>query len=204
MSEQQDRAQRPTIGKVALCRALKTTVPTLDIMIAEDPEFPIVEQGGRGRSYQFDLKAVQEHLARRRQEKADREREQAAKLAEGGLGLGDTGEDSGTIAFSPAQRAAMARARRDELKLRREAGQLVVVSELRFALEEAFERLGSKFDSLPEVMARRFNLSPAVVHAMAEFLDDARRQMVDDIEASMQGGEELEGMGGGRRRAAGE
>lgn len=166
------------INRDELARALRCSLPTVSALLKRYPDFPVVERGGLGRAWRFDLPAVIGFLTARREEEAAIASERSELLAQFTLPIGRQDESGQMISIDEEIKLAKLRAlQRDELK---EAGFLVQTHEVRQALERALRRFGTALDSAIDRVARQHNLPEPVKRAIEREFADARAGFVRD------------------------
>lgn len=153
-----------TAGKDALCVALGWSRPRLDRRLKSDPNFPVLEQGGPGVEYEFDVDAVKEYLAGL-----------PALVTPPGVVASHVGE------ATAKQRKDSAQATLLEDRVRIDRGELVERDKMLTDLSTMFARLGKAFDGLPDTVARRLGLPAESGAVIREMVDDMRRGMVEDV-----------------------
>jgi phage terminase Nu1 subunit (DNA packaging protein) len=189
-----DAVDRPFANKGELARVLKMSIPTLNALIAEYPDFPIVARGDNGVAWQFDVAEVVRFLRARReaeQRAAEHKRELFDQLTlpiEGPT----TPSADGSGPLTPAQRLSLARARRQERELALETGFLISTAELRPVLQGTMARLGRFLDTLPGQLGRQCGLGDDVIRVMRGSIEDQRRIFVRDMRAAL---EQEDGLG---------
>ncbi len=150
----------------------------VDRLLERYPDFPIVERGSNGRDYVFDVENVKAWRAAQLEAERRAAAEREDLLGQSSLpGMSDAAEKG----LSGSQQLNFIKAKREEHKLGLETGLLVSTAELRFELDRAFTRLAQRLDALPENLARRFRLSPEIVHAIREDLEAWRKEQVADL-----------------------
>lgn len=178
-------------------RILRTSLPTLDDLMGKYPDFPIERQGSNGVEYLFDADRVVEFLRQKREDEARAAQQRQSLFEQFSLPIDDVAPDEAR-ALTPAQRAALARARLAERKLAIESGLLVSSAEMRQVLTMALGRLGKFLEQLPGQVARDHRLPEEVARAMRSRMDDARRVFVRDLKALLEESEEPEARDGTR------
>jgi phage terminase Nu1 subunit (DNA packaging protein) len=175
------------VNKRELATLLKVSLPTLSEMMRRYADFPVERGGGTGAAYAFDAAKVRAFVAAKR---ADEERasvERAALFEQFRLPVDEVaGEEAKGL--TPAQRFALAKARQTEQKLAREAGFLVLASEVRKGGARVLAQLGAFLDVLPESVCRDLELGPEVALAMRARIDRARERFVDELRAVLERG----------------
>lgn len=159
-------ADRQIVGKKQLCEILGWSRMRLDRRLDEDASFPIEARGTQAGGWQFDVAAVQAHVA------AD---EDAPAVVEDDL---DDVAPAAREAMTARQRRDMAEAHLKEDKLRKMRGELVEASDLRMALSEAVARTSTSLNKLAETLVRRLNLPETAIPIIRQEIDEARRQLV--------------------------
>lgn len=180
-----EQAERLTVNKRELAaRILKCSLPTLDRLLEDYRDFPVIARGSNGVEWEFDPEAVQEFLRQQRaaEERAEEQRKDLFKQFS--LPIDDIAADD-AVNLTPAQRNQLARARLVEQKLARESGFLISTAELRPKLMVAFERLAKQLDALPDQIAREFGLPEEVTRRMRASMNDSRRALVQDIQQAL-------------------
>lgn len=176
----------PTCNKRELARLLPVSLPTLDKMIADNPDFPIEGKGSNGREYEFDLVKVQAWRAA----KLEEERAHASERMSA-LGVFDFGDDAPANS-SPTQMFALARYERERRKLAQEAGLLIDVATLRVRTQPVIMDLALFLDALPDTIGRKLKLTPAMVEEVRVLLEEGRNDFVVNMVASLEPPKELE------------
>lgn len=180
-----EQAERLTVNKRELAaRILKCSLPTLDRLLEDYRDFPVIARGSNGVEWEFDPEAVQEFLRQQRaaEERAEEQRKDLFKQFS--LPIDDIAADD-AVNLTPAQRNQLARARLVEQKLARESGFLISTAELRPKLMVAFERLAKQLDALPDQIAREFGLPEEVTRRMRASMNDSRRALVQDVQQAL-------------------
>lgn len=172
--------QTNEVGKKALAEDLGWSRPTLDKRLDSDPNFPVLQRGGKGGGWKFDPMAVRRYLTG--QGSAPAVDDQAVALAgvvDGTLPTippsGRKTEHSGEA--TATQRYKESQAALNEDRLRRQRGELVEASDMRQALSTALAELKSSMTDLPGIMAKEFGWSERETQSMRTKLEAGMRQM---------------------------
>lgn len=180
-----EQAERLTVNKRELAaRILNCSLPTLDRLLEDYRDFPVITRGSNGVEWEFDPEAVQEFL---RQQRANEQRDaekRADLFKQFSLPIDDLPGNEGAD-LSPKQRAELARARLIEQKVAKESGFLISVSELRPKLSMTFDRLGRALNALPDQISREFGLPEEVTRRIKGAIDDMRRSFVEDMQQAL-------------------
>lgn len=186
-SAEQAAPTRPTINKADLAdKILRCSLPTLDGLLREYPDFPVVKRGSNGVAWEFDAEHVQEFLHQKREAEKRAAAERQELFKQFSLPIDDAPAEAEGL--TPAQRASLARARLLEQKIARESGFLISTAELRPKLQIAFERLAKMLDALPAQIGREFNLPDPVQRRIRVTIEDARRACVGDVSQALRSG----------------
>lgn len=145
-----------------MAKALRISVPTLRALIKRYDDFPVVERGAKGVPWQFDPAAVIAFVRAKREEEAAASAAKDELLAQVSLPLEEVvpPEERG---LSASDRLKNAQAMLKEDEVARQRGFLILKTDLRIALTEAWGQLGQGLQAIPAVVGRRHNLPDAVV-----------------------------------------
>lgn len=172
----------PVIGnKAELARALRCSVPTVNVMLERWSDFPIIERGTNGREYRFDIAGCIDFVQRQR---ADAERDQAERaelFAQ--MTLPDLAPTLEPGAVKASDQLALARVRQMHRREQLENGLLVPTTEVRQVLTGAFTRLRRAMDASITQAARRHHLADAVLRDIVAGFHEAQRAFVADTTA---------------------
>ncbi|GFZ80815.1 hypothetical protein GCM10011497_06660 [Elstera cyanobacteriorum] len=150
------------VNRSEMARILEVSEPTLDRMM--DRGLPVLQRGGNGKPYQFDVEAV---IAWARD---DAEREEAARSAREAdinqlamdLNGGATAEIEGVSpGLSGKARIDAINALLLQDKLAKQRGELVPVEDVRADYQAMFARLRQRLLSLDTLLTRSAGLTPA-------------------------------------------
>ena len=173
-------------GLEETARFFKTTPPTVRSWIREG--CPVKEEGGNGRPYELDLRAVAKW-------RSDRT---AADAAEAEQRLADDdqlrfellGDDAlpDDIAGGPvsakARKEALS-AELDKVRLAKERRDLVNADDIRDRLVETFSTIRDRLMSLPDQMGRQLGLDDDQIAAGAQFIEDMLTDIADEVATVM-------------------
>lgn len=171
---------RLIVNKRELAKALKCSLPTLNELVDRYDDFPVRTQGKNGVEWEFDLAEIIEFLKAKDEAEARAAQERSALFKQLSLPI-DTIAPEGSAELSPSQRRQLAEALSKERKLAIETGLLVEVPQIRQNLQLSIGRLGRLFDTMPQQLAREFNLPEEVMRSMRRRIDDYRRAFVAEI-----------------------
>ena len=176
----------PTVNKIELQKILRITAPTLSHWMTKyDQDFPILEQGGRGRDWSFDVEAVLSFLAEREEEEKAAERERQEAIDQLLLPLGHNGgptleaEPSG---LRPGDLLTLMKVRRLQREEAQACGRLVDSAELTDALHVCFSEMRRHLEAVVRFAADELGLSRESSLDLRNRLHDAMRASVDDFQ----------------------
>jgi phage terminase Nu1 subunit (DNA packaging protein) len=146
-----------TVNRTQLSMELGRSRTWLDQRIATDPDFPILQRGGQGQAYAFDLAAVQAYLQ------------------------GQDTTASKLPAVTSQGRLAEAKARMAEMDVSDRMSKLVDVEGMRALVGKASGDLRMILDKTVGELTRRHGFSVAVEREIAASMG----ALVDDLEADI-------------------
>lgn len=170
------------VNRSEMARILEVSEPTLDRMM--DRGLPVLQRGGNGKPYQFDVEAV---IAWARD---DAEREEAARSAREAdinqlamdLNGGATAEIEGVSpGLSGKARIDAINALLLQDKLAKQRGELVPVEDVRADYQAMFARLRQRLLSLDTLLTRSAGLTPA----QAKIVRDDMRALLTELSAQI-------------------
>ena len=186
------------VNQEEMAKALRISVPTLRALIRRYADFPIRQRGGRGVAWQLDPAEVMAFVRAKRAEEAAVSAAKDELLAQISLPLEEAVPPE-ERALSAGDRLKNAQAMLKEDEVARQRGFLVMKTDMRVTLTEAWAQLGQGLQSIPAIVGRRHNLPDAVVrdirsliaaqqraiHArLAEFLQPGTPATAEEDEAS--------------------
>ena len=174
-----------------LAQQLKCSLPTARRLTVDYPDLPVIERGGVGKPWRFDMAEVVAFLQAKRDEEAAEAAERNEALAQLTLPLRGQDDKGATISLDDQLKAAKLRqVQRDEMK---EARFLVPTLEVRVALERAYRKLGNALDSALDRAMKSHNLPEPLKRSLERDFAEARTAFVKDATEFLQmkeGGDE--------------
>lgn len=174
-------ASVPTCNKRELAKILDVSLPTLDRMIDENPDFPVENRGSNGREYEFDPVKVK---AWRDGKRAETIAAHTARMQ--ALGSFDLGDGTGADAKqTPHELLAHARFEEKRRELQRDAGLLMDVASLRAMQAPVIQAVVTFLDNLPDMIGRKHALAPGMVEDIRADIEEARNDFVERMETAL-------------------
>lgn len=164
-----------TLNRDELAQAMGVSLPTVDRWVRDG--CPVMQRGGNGRPYAFDLgqvKAWRDGIVMEEQADERRRRELIAQQELELLG----GVDDGLTA---KDRRAVMEAELVTNKVRRERGELVESAEVNLMLERLFRTIANNLQLIPSRLEKRLQLSPSVVAELQSAIDDIQEGVAREL-----------------------
>lgn len=170
------------LNKKQLATALNVTEPTIDRYIGRG--MPVAEEGGNGRSYQFQLSDCYAWYCGQRdeQERQTAEADRAAQQMRLALLGGEAGDSE--RALPAKERAQIYEAEQRYLAAARERGRLIPVEKVVDLLESVFMTIRDAVDALPDRLEREAGLNGKQVDAAVVACDDMLMETRRHIETA--------------------
>lgn len=169
------------LNKEELAEALNSSLPTLSRWMSK-PGFPIVQQGGQGKSYIFRLSHVFAWRQAERmseQMRSKQARESIDRLQASFLGL-ETEDPRSQM--TPEMRKKMAEADFAYSRAKHMRKQLVQLEDVQVLLDDLMRTFRDGAESLADRLERELNLSPAALDVVQRAANDTLTAMVARIE----------------------
>lgn len=165
-----------TVNLEEMASTLRVSLPTLRALIKRHDDFPVVAEGRNGVPWQLDPEAVIAFVQRKRDEDAARKAERDDLLAQFSLPVDDMlpAEERGV---SAGERLKIAQAMLKEDEVAKQRGFLVLTSDMRMRLTDAWTPLNQFLQALPSQLGRRHNLPDAVVRDMRRMIETQQREL---------------------------
>jgi phage terminase Nu1 subunit (DNA packaging protein) len=178
-----DHLEDGILNRAQIASALGVSENTITEWISRG--FPVLEHGGNGRAYQFQLSACW-IWARNYQEgeitaRADADRITRAAAAEF-LNLGDEVTAPG---LSPGEHRKLLEAELLQMQVNERRGDLVRVNRLSHSLADVFASVQRAFTTLPDYAELELGLEPAEVQKMQDKCDQSLIDLRLQIEAAI-------------------
>lgn len=165
-----------------LATALQVSLPTMQRLIETYPELPILERGGLGKSWRFELEAAVQFFVDRRAEEEAADAAKNAALAQLILPLKRIDKDGAEISLDDQLKAVRLRkALQDEQVA---AGFLVPTAEIRAALEKVFRQHGQIMKTMINRVCSTHNLPEPVRRALEREVNEARETLLKEFQAT--------------------
>jgi phage terminase Nu1 subunit (DNA packaging protein) len=174
-------AAPPVVSLDEMARLLGISLPTMRDR-TKLPGFPVISKGSNGVPWQLDPAAVTAFLVEQDRQAQEADALRSAALAQYALPIAEdpaTPTVPGTI--NPADRLRMAQALLKEDELARQRAFLVLTTDMRQCLNQAWAPLAAFLTALPGSLSRRHNLPDAVVRDMRNAIDSQRRALVERL-----------------------
>ncbi|MBR0653072.1 terminase small subunit [Roseomonas terrae] len=165
-----------TVNLEEMADKLRISLPTLRRMMRRYPEFPVVAEGSNGVPWQLDPAAVITFVQAKRDEDAAARDQRDDLLSQVSLPMEDLLPEAERI-LSAGERLKLAQAMRVEDDVAKQRGFLVLTSEMRIRLAEAWTPLSQFLAGLPSQLGRRHNLPDAVVRDMRRAIEAQQREL---------------------------
>jgi phage terminase Nu1 subunit (DNA packaging protein) len=171
-----DRASRITVNLEEMASKLGISLTTLREWMRKHPDFPVVAEGRSGIAWQLDPEAVVAFVRSKREEEAEARAARDDQLAQISLPMEDLvpPEERGV---SASERLKMAQAMRVEDEVARQRGFLVLTSDMRTKLTEAWVPLNQFLQALPGQIGRRHNLPDGVIRDIRRLIETQQREL---------------------------
>ena len=165
-----------TVNLEEMAGMLRVSLPTLRALIKRHADFPVVEEGRNGVPWHLDPEAVIAFVKQKREAEAAEKAERDELLAQFRLPVDDVlpAEDRG---ITPAERLKLAQAMRVEDEVAKQRGFLVLTSDMRTRLTDAWTPLNQFLQALPGQIGRRHNLPDAVIRDMRRAIETQQREL---------------------------
>ncbi len=170
------RGRMVTVNLEEMAEKLRISLPTLRKMMRRYDDFPVVAEGSNGVPWQLDPAAVIDFVQAKRDEEAAARGVRDDLLAQVSLPLEELQPETDRVA-SPAERLKIAQAMRVEDEVAKQRGFLVLTSDMRMRLTEAWTPLSQFLAGLPAQLGRRHNLPDAVVRDMRRAIEAQQREL---------------------------
>ena len=178
-----DHLEDGILNRAQIASALGVSENTITEWISRG--FPVLEHGGNGRAYQFQLSACW-IWARNYQEgeitaRADADRITRAAAAEF-LNLGD---ETAAPGLSPGEHRKLLEAELLQMQVNERRGDLVRVGRLGDRLADVFVSVQRSYTTMPDFAERELGLEPLDVQKMQDHCDQALIDLRVQIEAAI-------------------
>lgn len=173
-------------GLEETARFFETTAPTVRSWLRDD--CPVVEEGGNGRPYKFDLYAVANWRSERKAadaKHAEARAETDAQLRLELLGGDELPDNAGGGATSAKQRREILSAELDKVKLAEKRRELVNADAIRDRLVDTFSTIRDRLMSLPDQLGRALGLDDDQIAAGSELIEDILTDLADEAATVM-------------------
>lgn len=165
-----------TVNLEEMADKLRISLPTLRKMLRKYDDFPVVSEGRNGVAWQLDPAAVIDFVQRKREAEAASEAERDDLLAQISLPIEDLlPPEERTLSAADRLKTAQAMLKEDEVA--RQRGHLVLKTDMRARLTEAWVPLTQFLQALPGQVGRRHNLPDAVVRDMRRAIETQQREL---------------------------
>jgi phage terminase Nu1 subunit (DNA packaging protein) len=165
-----------TVNLEEMADKLRISLPTLRKMMRKYPDFPVEAEGSNGVPWHLDPQAVIAFVQAKRDEEAAARDQRDDLLAQVSLPIEELRpEDERTL--SAAERLKVAQAMRVEDEVAKQRGFLVLTSDMRMRLTDAWTPLSQFLAGLPAQLGRRHNLPDAVVRDMRRAIEAQQREL---------------------------
>jgi phage terminase Nu1 subunit (DNA packaging protein) len=165
-----------TVNLEEMAAKLRISLSTLRDWMRRHPDFPIIAEGRSGVPWQLDPAAVIAFVEQKRAEETASKAERSELLAQINLPIEDL-LPAEERALTPAERLKLAQAMSKEDEVARQRGFLVLTSDMRTRLTEAWGPLAQFLNALPGQVGRRHNLPDAVVRDMRRMIETQQREL---------------------------
>jgi phage terminase Nu1 subunit (DNA packaging protein) len=169
------------VNKRELARALAVALPTITGYLDRFDDFPVIQEGEQGREWQFDLIAVRDFLAGKREDEERQAQARQAAVAQFALPIDHVASDPEAAQLTPQQRAALAKARQLERELARESGLLVPTADVRARNAVAITRLNKRLNSFILQLSRKLEWSQATLREVQGMARELRLEFIRDL-----------------------
>jgi phage terminase Nu1 subunit (DNA packaging protein) len=159
---------------------LGISLPTMRAR-AKLPAFPVIARGRNGVPWQLSPEAVIAFLSEQDRQAQEADAARAAQLAQYALPIADDASPAPSGTLTPADRLKMAQASLKEDELARQRAFLVLTTDMRQRLTEAWAPLAAFLNALPGSLGRRHNLPDAVVRDMRNAIASQQRALVERL-----------------------
>lgn len=175
-----ETSDSPSASLSELAKHLDITEPTLRAFLDKHPDFPVVQKGGRGKAYAFDLTEAIPFYRQRKVEEEEAEEARKAQLAQIAFDLGDSVSQR-PKGMAPAEYRVHLQNEQLARRLRIEAGDLIVASEMRALLRDPFSHARKGFLNVGRKVGRQHALPPEVVQAITDEIKAVLSHLVDSL-----------------------
>lgn len=165
-----------TVNLEEMAAKLRVALSTLRDWMRRHPDFPIVAEGRSGVAWQLDPAAVIAFVQQKRAEEAASKAQRDELLAQIALPMDDLLPPE-ERALTPTDRLKMAQAMLKEDEVARQRGHLVLKTDMRARLTEAWVPLTQFLQALPGQVGRRHNLPDVVVRDMRRAIETQQREL---------------------------
>ena len=165
-----------TVNLEEMAEKLRISLPTLRKTMRRYDDFPVVAEGSSGVPWQLDPEAVIAFVQTKRDEEAAALSQRDDLLSQVSLPMEDLLPEAERT-LSAAERLKVAQAMRVEDEVAKQRGFLVLTSDMRMRLTDAWTPLSQFLASLPGQMGRRHNLPDAVVRDMRRAIEAQQREL---------------------------
>ncbi len=170
------RGPMVTVNLEEMAEKLRISLPTLRKMMRRYEDFPVVAEGSNGVPWQLDPEAVIAFVQAKRDDEAAARDARDDLLSQVSLPLEELQTEADRVA-TPAERLKLAQAMRVEDEVAKQRGFLVLTSDMRMRLTDAWTPLSQFLTSLPGQLGRRHNLPDAVVRDMRRAIEAQQREL---------------------------
>ncbi len=177
-----------TVNKNELAKIISCSLPTLNALIdRHGDDFPIITRGTNGREYEFDADAVVAYLRAKddaaRQAGAEREE----LMRQYTLPV-ETETPSAAAGLRPQELLALTRAEGLRRQQMRDAGFLVLVSDVRQTLTAAFIKLRQRQLQAVRQACRDSNIPEATIRTIEARIGEAQAEFVRETQRDLETG----------------
>ncbi|MBW6399993.1 hypothetical protein KPL78_19185 [Roseomonas sp. HJA6] len=165
-----------TVNLEEMAEKLRISLPTLRKMMRRYEDFPVVAEGSNGVPWQLDPEAVIAFVQAKRDDEAAARDARDDLLSQVSLPLEELHTEADRVA-TPAERLKLAQAMRVEDEVAKQRGFLVLTSDMRMRLTDAWTPLSQFLTALPGQLGRRHNLPDAVVRDMRRAIEAQQREL---------------------------
>ena len=172
----------PIVSLDEMAGILGISLPTMRARAKLDG-FPAIRRGTNGVPWQLSPDDVIAFLAEQDRQAQEADAARAEAIAQYAFPMAEAAPDAASGLLSPADRLKTAQAAIKEDELARQRGFLVLTTDMRARLTEAWGPLTAFLNTLPVTLARRHNLPDAAVRDMRGFIATQQRALVERLKA---------------------